>query len=51
NIIEQIFGILQHRFDILLPAPEYDLSIQVRIPTALCAIHNFICTHNPDEWD
>jgi hypothetical protein len=27
-------------------APEYNLDIQARISVALCAIHNFIRTHN-----
>lgn|ERR1700722_5247602 len=30
-------------------APEYNLNIQARIPMALCAIHNFICQHDPTE--
>jgi len=28
-------------------APEYNLNIQAHIPTALCAIHNFIYEHDP----
>jgi hypothetical protein len=43
--------VLKRRFRILLLAPEYDLDIQARIPTALCAIHNFIRKHDPDEGD
>lgn len=27
------------------------MTIQARIPAALCAIHNFISTHNPDDND
>jgi hypothetical protein len=49
NVIERIFGVLKRRFRILLLAPEYNLDIQARIPTALCAIHNFICTHDAKE--
>jgi DDE superfamily endonuclease len=49
NVIERIFGVLKRRFRILLLAPEYNLDIQARIPAALCAIHNFIVIHNPDE--
>jgi hypothetical protein len=49
NAIERIFGVLKRRFRILLLAPEYDLGIQARIPAALCAIHNFIQVHDPDE--
>jgi len=42
NVIERIFGVLKWRFRILLLAPEYGLDVQAQIPTALCAIHNFI---------
>ncbi|KIN99020.1 hypothetical protein M404DRAFT_156333, partial [Pisolithus tinctorius Marx 270] len=31
---------------ILLLAPEYDINVQAQIPMALCALHNFICTHD-----
>ncbi|KIO12309.1 hypothetical protein M404DRAFT_19164 [Pisolithus tinctorius Marx 270] len=30
-------------------APEYDLETQARIPSTLCAIHNFISVRNPTE--
>ena len=49
NVIERIFGVLKHRFRILLLAPEYSVHIQARIPAALCAIHNFIIIHDPAE--
>jgi len=49
NVIERIFGVLKRRFRILQLAPEYSLDIQARIPTALCAIHNFICVHDAKE--
>jgi hypothetical protein len=49
NAVERIFGILKRRFAILTCPPEYDMSIQARIPPALCAIHNFICIHDADE--
>jgi DDE superfamily endonuclease len=49
NVIERIFGVLKRRFRILLLGPEYSLDIQARIPTALCAIHNFIREHDLDE--
>jgi hypothetical protein len=29
--------------------PEYSLQIQAQIPAALCAIHNFIRTHDIDD--
>ena len=40
---------MKQHFQILLLAPEYSLQIQARIPAALCAIHNFICIHDPAE--
>lgn len=42
NVIERIFGVLKHRFRILLLPPSYSMAIQARIPAALCALHNFI---------
>ena len=51
NIIERIFGVLKRRFHILLLAPEYNMNIQAQIPTALCAIHNFICENDPQEGE
>jgi hypothetical protein len=47
NVIERIFGVLKRCFRVLLLTPEYSLEIQARIPAALCAIHNFICIHDP----
>ena len=43
NVIEQAFGILKNQFCILLLSPKYLLEIQIRIPAALSAVHNFIC--------
>ncbi|KIK15464.1 hypothetical protein PISMIDRAFT_39448, partial [Pisolithus microcarpus 441] len=51
NVIERIFGILKHRFQILLLAPEYDIDIQAHIPTALCALHNYIYSFDKGEED
>ena len=51
NVIERIFGVLKRRFQILLLAPEYNLHTQARLPTALCALHNFIRRYDPDEGD
>ena len=48
-MIERIFGVLKRRFRILLLAPEYKLDIQSRLPAALCSLHNFIRTHDPDD--
>jgi hypothetical protein len=49
NTIECIFGVIKRRFHILLITPKYSLSVQAQIPTALCAVYNFICLHDPDE--
>ncbi|KAF7372250.1 putative nuclease HARBI1 [Mycena venus] len=51
NIIEQIFGVLKAKWDILTRAPEYDMDIQARIPPALAAIHKFILKHDDVEWE
>jgi hypothetical protein len=40
---------LKRRFRIFQLAPEYGLNIQARIPTALCAIHNFIRHHDAND--
>ncbi|KAF8835242.1 hypothetical protein BDN67DRAFT_868512, partial [Paxillus ammoniavirescens] len=45
NVIERIFSVLKCCFRILLLAPEYDLDTQPCIPSALCAVHNFIRHH------
>lgn len=49
NAIERIFGILKKRFPILRHGSEYPMEIQARIPPALCALHNFIRVHDPEE--
>lgn len=49
NVVERIFGILKRRFRILILPPEYDMGIQVRVPAALCALHNFIRRHDPSD--
>jgi hypothetical protein len=49
NVIEQIFGILKQRFQILQLPPEYDMRIQALILPALAALHNFIREYDPKE--
>jgi hypothetical protein len=49
NVIERIFGVLKRRFRILIIPPEYSVKVQAQIPSALCAIHNFIKIHDPKE--
>ena len=49
NVMEQIFSILKHQFNILICPPEYNLDTQAHVPLALAALHNFIWRHDPDE--
>lgn len=49
NAVERIFGVLKRRFVILTHPPEYEMSVQVRIPPALGAVHNFIRDHDGDD--
>ncbi|CDO78156.1 hypothetical protein BN946_scf184541.g2 [Trametes cinnabarina] len=49
NTIERLFGILKKRFPILRSGCEYRMKYQVRLPPALCALHNFIRLHDPSE--
>ncbi|EGN94249.1 hypothetical protein SERLA73DRAFT_16747, partial [Serpula lacrymans var. lacrymans S7.3] len=45
NIVEQIFGVLKGQFGIL----RYNMSIQAKVPHAVCMLHNFIKTHDPSD--
>jgi DDE superfamily endonuclease len=47
NVIEHIFGALKRRFRILSIGCEYSMDVQPKIPSALCAVHNFIHIHDP----
>jgi hypothetical protein len=49
NVIKQIFGILKWHFWILQIPMEYDMRIQVLIPSALAALYNFIWQYEPGE--
>ena len=51
NTIEHILGILKCRFRILLLPAEFSLEVQLKIPAALCVVHNFIRTHDPLDDD
>jgi Plant transposon protein len=51
NVIERAFGVLKKRFRILLIPPAYNMNVQVRVPVALCCIHNFILAHDRDEGE
>ena len=49
NVVERIFGVLKKRWDILNRPPQYDISIQARIPPGLAAIQNFIMDHDDTD--
>ena len=49
NVIEHIFGVLKNRFKILLLPPHYKMDVQVRIPAALCLVHNVIRIHDLND--
>ena len=49
DIIEQIFGVLKCKFQILQLALEYSIDIQTWIPVILATIYNFICDQQPEK--
>ncbi len=49
NAIKCIFGVLKRCFCILVIPCEFNMAVQARIPPALCALHNFIRTHDSEE--
>jgi hypothetical protein len=49
NVIERIFGVVKRRWSILVNPPQFDMDTQARVLPALCAIHNIILKHDPDD--
>ena len=50
NVIERCFGVLKARFPILRDMPHgFSVKTQKYIPTACCAIHNFIRMHDRND--
>jgi hypothetical protein len=41
--------VLKNRFKILLFPPHYKMDVQVRIPAALCLVHNVIRIHDLND--
>ena len=39
------------QFHILAAAPEYNIQTQAKIVLAICALHNFICIHDPNDLE
>ncbi|KAH9172559.1 hypothetical protein EDB89DRAFT_2069635 [Lactarius sanguifluus] len=48
-LLSEIFSVLKKRWDILNRPPQYDISIQARIPAGLAATHNFIVDHDDTD--
>jgi hypothetical protein len=40
---------MKRQWHVLQLLLEYSMSIQVQVPAALCALHNFIHRHDPDS--
>ena len=51
NVIERIFGVVKRRFRLMVAAPEYPVQTQAKLVPALCVLHNFIRTHDPEDLD
>ena len=51
NVVERIFGVAKRRFRLMVAAPEYSPEVQAKVIPALCALHNFIRIHDPDDLD
>ncbi|KAL5527937.1 hypothetical protein ACEPAG_6738 [Sanghuangporus baumii] len=49
NAVERIFGLAKRRFRVLTAAPEYDTKTQAKIVLAVCCLHNFIQSYDPDD--
>ena len=41
----------EHGFRLMVAAPEYSSEVQAKVILALCALHNFIQIHDPDDLD
>lgn len=49
NVVERIFGVSKRRFNLMVASPEYSEEMQAKFVAALCALHNFIRIHDPDD--
>ncbi|KZT58425.1 hypothetical protein CALCODRAFT_412469, partial [Calocera cornea HHB12733] len=50
NVVERIFGVFKKRFAAIRNGTEYPMSTQACIFPACAVLHNFIRTHDPDDW-
>ena len=51
NVFEWIFGVVKKKFWIMVVAPEYPLLTQSKLVLAVGALHNFICSYDPDDGE
>jgi hypothetical protein len=51
NVVEQIFSVTKNQLSVLKQSPRYAMLVQVCIPPALCALHNFIVQHDPKDTE
>ncbi|KAI7952036.1 hypothetical protein MJO28_007720 [Puccinia striiformis f. sp. tritici] len=49
NVIEQIFGVIKRRFEVIDSGCYYDISIQVKVIIVMAFIHNFIRVTDPTD--
>ena len=49
NAVERIFGIVKKRFKMFREANDFPIKFQGQIATAICVLHNFIRTHDPED--
>ena len=49
NAVERIFGVVKRQFQLLVAAPEYSTKTQAKLVLAICALHNFIGSYDPDD--
>lgn len=49
NVVERIFGVIKKRWGILTQPPHFSMGIQVQVPPALAALHNFIMDYDPNN--
>ncbi|KAJ3008867.1 hypothetical protein NUW54_g1304 [Trametes sanguinea] len=51
SVVEHIFGVVKHRFQLMVQAAEYSLKTQAKLVHTLCTLHNFIRIHDPDDLE
>jgi len=50
-VIERIFGVSKKRFKMFREANDFPIKVQGRIASAICVLHNFIHTHDPQDLE